>query len=205
MTVGVTGGIGSGKSTVCRRLQEEGAFLIEADEVGREVVVAEAVLRELVSEFGSDILDGKGWLDRAELGRRAFSDRSATDRLNRIVWPQLGRLLEEKVRNALCENSSRTVVVDAALLFEWGDPRSLCDVMVVVTASKELRMRRTMDRLGLSDEEVTDRMASQIPEESKVRAADFVIVNDGSREELERSVMDVWSKIRLIESKESGN
>ena len=196
MIVGVTGGIGSGKSTVCRMLQGRGAFLVEADEVGREAVDDEAVRSALVEAFGSDILDSAGELDRRELGRRAFVDRASTDRLNAIVWPALGKRLRSRIEEALHEDATRPVVVDAALLVEWGDPKDLCDVLLVVTADLMERVRRSMKRLGLSEAETRDRMGSQAPEEKKIELADFVIVNNGSLEELERKTMEIWSEMQ---------
>ncbi|MDA0748206.1 MAG: dephospho-CoA kinase [bacterium] len=198
MKVGVTGGIGAGKSSVCRLLGELGALVIEADAVGHEAVQDPVVLKELVADFGADILDEAGKLNRRELGRRAFATEAGRKRLNEIVWPLLGRLLLDRAEEALAAQPHRPVVIDAALLVEWGTPKSICDVLVVVTAPQEIRVRRTMERMGLSEAEVEARMASQFPEEEKVRLADYVIVNDGSEMELVEKTRAVWEQIRVL-------
>ena len=196
MTVGVTGGIGAGKSSVCRIFEAEGALVVDADAVGHETVADPDVLRELAAAFGSDILDAEGRLVRRELGRRAFASEAGRKHLNAIVWPPLDRRLRRRIREALDECPGRPVVVDAALLVEWGDSKAFCDLLVVVTAPREVRTARTMARLGISETEAGARMASQLPEEEKVRVADYVIVNDASAEELERKARAVWREIQ---------
>ena len=195
MRVGVTGGIGAGKSLVAKIFEKNGAYVVEADRVGRDAVVDQAVRGDLVEAFGSVILDAEGELDRRELGRRAFAGKSANEKLNSIVWPRLAELLREETRTSLKADPSRTVVVDAALLLEWGDPKDFCDVLVVVTASEASRIQRTMDRMGITETEVLERMRSQLPEEKKLRAADFVIVNDAGLDVLKFRALDVWSRI----------
>ena len=196
MTVGVTGGIGAGKSSVCRIFEAEGALVVDADAVGHETVADPDVVRELAAAFGADILDSEGCLVRRELGRRAFASEAGRKQLNAIVWPPLDRRLRRRIREALDACPGRPVVVDAALLVEWGDPKAFCDLLVVVTAPREVRTARTMARLGISETEAGARMASQLPEEEKVRVADYVIVNDASAEELERKARAVWREIQ---------
>lgn len=195
MIVGVTGGIGAGKSRVCEVFAREGARVIEADEVGRQTVEDPAVLRALAQAFGNDILDEQGALNRRELGRRAFASATARKRLNAIVWPSLGRRLREAAERLHSECPDRPVVVDAALILEWGDRHALCDALVAVTAPETRRIQRAMERKGLSEEEVRDRMASQLPESEKVAAADYVIENAGSLSDLESRAMAVWRQI----------
>lgn len=203
MIVGVTGGIGAGKSRVCDVFARQGAYVIEADEVGREAVDAPAVLRSLAETFGRDILDEDGALVRRELGRRAFASIEARDRLNAIVWPTLVEKLKDWTRSALAEHPERPVVIDAALILEWGEHRELCDVLVVVTAPETVRIRRAMERKGLSEAEVRERMACQLPESEKVEAADFVIENAGSTTELETRALAVWQQIVITGRKET--
>lgn len=195
MIVGVTGGIGAGKSRVCDVFARNGAYVIEADEVGREAVEDPAVLRALAETFGRDILDENGLLVRRKLGRRAFASIEARDRLNVIVWPTLVEKLKDRARSALAEHPERPVVIDAALILEWGDRRELCDTLVVVTAPETDRVRRAMERKGLSAAEVRERIACQLPESVKVEAADFVIENDVSAAELETRARSVWRQI----------
>ncbi len=195
MIVGVTGGIGAGKSRVCDVFARHGAYVIEADEVGRAAVDDPAVLRSLAETFGPGILDENGVLVRRELGRRAFASTEARDRLNAIVWPTLTAKLKERTRSALAHRPQRPVVIDAALILEWGEHRDLCDVLVVVTAPETVRIQRAMERKGLSETEVRERMACQLPESDKVEAADFVIENTGSAAELETVAHSVWRQI----------
>ena len=193
MVIGVTGGLGSGKTSVCRLFEARGALVIEADRVGREVVEDPDVLEALVAAFGQDIVED-GRLDRRRLGQRAFADAPSNERLNRIVWPPLVRKLRADVEAALREQPDRPVVVDAALLVEWGD-LSWLDALVVVTASEQARKARMMARMGLSGAEVEARMRAQLPEEEKVRRADCVIVNDGTSEDLRTRASEVWARL----------
>jgi dephospho-CoA kinase len=192
--IGVTGGLGSGKTSVCRLFEDRGARIIEADRTGREVVEDPEVLEALVFAFGEDIVDDSGRLDRRRLGQRAFADPASNERLNRIVWPPLLRKLRADVESALREQPDRPVVVDAALLVEWGD-LSWIDALVVVTAPVEIRKARMMSRMGLSGEEVEARMQAQLPEEEKVRLADYVIANEGTEEGLKARASEVWSRL----------
>ena len=195
MIVGVTGGIGAGKSRVSDVFAREGAYVIEADEVGRAAADDPAVLGSLAETFGRGILDENGVLVRRELGRRAFASIKARDCLNAIVWPALAEKLKDCARSALAQHPERPVVIDAALILEWGKRRELCDVLVVVTAPETVRIQRAMARKGLSEAEVRERMACQLPESDKVDAADFVIENAGSAAELETVARSVWRKI----------
>ena len=194
MVIGVTGGLGSGKTSVCRLFEAHGARVIEADRTGREVAEDPEVLEALIFAFGEDIVDDSGRLNRRRLGQRAFADTASNERLNRIVWPPLLRKLRADVEAALREQPDRPVVVDAALLVEWGDLNWL-DALVVVTAPEQVRKARMMGRMGLSEEEVEARMQAQLPEEEKVRQADYVIVNDGTEEDLKARASEVWARL----------
>lgn len=195
MRIGVTGGTGAGKTTVCSLYERLGAARVDADRVGHETLEVPKVRDELVAAFGPEVVDENGRIVRRELGRRAFASDAGRETLNRIVWPPLDRLLQEKVRGLLAENPDRPVVVDAALILEFGSPERLCDVLVVVTADRETRKRRTMERLGIDAEQAEARMAAQLPDEEKVAAADYVIRNDGTQADLERKAGEVWEAI----------
>ena len=195
MTVGVTGNMGAGKSTVCRVFESEGALVLDADGVGHETLGDPLVRRQLVAAFGEAILGPDGKIIRPELGRRAFASKEAREQLNTIVWPALGRRLNEARAGALRDQPERPVVIDAALLIEWGDPRAFCDVLVVVGAPASLRRERSMHRLGLTRAEAEARMASQLPDDEKARVADHVIENDGSLEALKQRARALWQQI----------
>jgi dephospho-CoA kinase len=193
--VGVTGGIGAGKSTVCQTFSDLGGFVIDADVVGHETVRDPDVIRQLADGFGADVLDAEGQIIRPVLGQRAFASDAQRDKLNAIVWPPLRALLRKKIQQALNDDQSRPVVVDAALLVERGNPKDLVDVLVVVSAPDEIRVGRTMNRLGISEAEVKDRMAAQLPQSEKVRVADFVIENDSTPDVCRERAAKVWQEI----------
>ena len=195
MIVGVAGGIGAGKSTVCQVFKEAGALVIDADAVGHEAIRDSEVIRELANAFGNEILDANGQVVRRELGRRAFASDAGREKLDAIVWHPLRKLLECKIQAALTEKPKRPVVVDAAVLVERGDPKALVDVLVVVTAPVALRIVRTMDRLGISEDEVKARHNAQLPDEDKVAVADFVVVNDKTPAVCRERALAVWNQI----------
>ncbi len=182
MIVGVTGCPGSGKTILAVELSNNGWILVNADDIGREVVEHnKAILDELAGAFGDDILDGEGRLRRRELGRRAFANQEKTRKLNAIVHPPLIRLLKRRV-NAL-RTSGGNVVVDCALIFEWGI-EGIFDEVICVAADIHLRMERIMLRDGRSAGEFDDLCAAQFPEIEKIRRAGIVIKNNGPVESL---------------------
>ncbi|MFH1006525.1 MAG: dephospho-CoA kinase [Candidatus Latescibacterota bacterium] len=195
MVVGVTGGIASGKTTVCRMFEAQGAKVVDADRIGHAVVEEDAqVLDAIRSAFGSDMLTGGGTLDRVKMGKQVFSDPEAKAKLEHIVHPPLLLRLREAIRQALGEDPDRPVVVDAALIVECGIV-DWFDVVVAVRVSEEKRIERLMQRNRLSMKEALNRIRSQMPEAEKIGAATFVIRNDGDMEELEQRAREVWSGV----------
>jgi len=183
VVVGLTGGLGAGKSTVARALAAAGARVVDADRMGHAVLEEAGVRRELAAAFGADVLGADGGVRRDELGRRAFATPEALARLNAVVHPRLLSRLRDEIESLAAEGYRGLVVLDAALLVEW-DLGAWCDVVVAVTAPLEARRRRAQTALGLSDADVEARLARQLPEEERVRYADRVLVNDGSVEDL---------------------
>ena len=183
VVVGLTGGLGAGKSTVARALAAAGARVVDADRMGHAVLEEAGVRRELAAAFGADVLGADGGVRRDELGRRAFATPEALARLNAVVHPRLLSRLRDEIESLAAEGYRGLVVLDAALLVEW-DLGAWCDVVVAVTAPLEARRRRAQTALGLSDADVEARLARQLPEEERVRYADRVLVNDGSEEDL---------------------
>lgn len=196
MIVGVTGGIGAGKSTVCAAFEKAGAHVIDADAVGHEILNDPAVIRNLIDAFGPEILDADGRVMRRAVGKRAFASKEGREKLDAAVWRPLRQALLDKIRAALDRKPERLVVVDAALLVERGDPKAWIDVLVVVTAPEPVRIKRTMARLGISKAEVKARMAAQLPESNKVAVADFVVVNDATAEACRRRARCVWKQLQ---------
>jgi len=194
LVVGVTGGIGAGKSTVSRMLADLGARVVDADVIAREVLREDPdLVSGLAREFGQDLLTPDGSLNRRELGRRAFRDRRSRERLDRLMHPPIlarTRQLLERIRK---QGYDGIVVVDAALLVECR-ALDMVDDLVVVTAPKAVRHRRLREDRGLSSEEIRARAAAQLPPKEKVKLADVIIVNDGSREDLRRQVRELWGR-----------
>ena len=195
MIVGITGGMGSGKSSFARKLEELGAKRIDADRVGHRVIERPEILRDLLAAFGEDLINPAGELNRRELGRRAFADEASCTRLNQIVHPLLEKELKNQIDRARNPGSENVVVVDAALIFEWGDLQRF-DVIVVVDAKEEVRIERLIRGGMISEAEVRRRMACQMPVEEKAARADWVVDNNGSLQDLRREAEHLWPKLR---------
>ena len=194
MVIGITGGIGSGKSSLVRLLVQRGAAAVDADRIGHQVLEIPEVSTALTQAFGPAITDSEGKVVRQELGKQAFASREGFERLSRIVRPVLEQRLWEEVALAEGPGRDHLVVVDAALIYEWGVAERF-DRIVVVDAAVPLRRQRAMARQGLSLEEVEKRMAWQLPAQEKVARADLVVRNEGTLEELEQAADLVWRHV----------
>ncbi|MGA5798699.1 dephospho-CoA kinase [Streptomyces cellulosae] len=192
LTVGLTGGIGAGKSEVSRLLVERGAVLIDADRIAREVVEPGTPgLAAVVEAFGEDILAEDGSLDRPRLGALVFNDPEKLATLNSIVHPLVGARSRE-LEEAAPEDA--VVVHDVPLLTENG-LAPLYDVVIVVDASPETQLDRLVRLRGMSEEDARARMAAQATREQRRAIADIVIDNDVPLDELERRVKEVWADL----------
>ena len=189
--VAVTGGIGSGKSTVAARLAHHGAEVIDLDEVAREIVQpGEPALEEIAARFGQDLLLADGSLDRAELARRAFVDDDTRRELDRITHPRVASRIAERLTVLAGEDHhdpSRIIVVDHPLLIETGQA-SRFDTVVAVLADEELRLSRLVEQRGLDAEDVRARMRQQVDDQARRAAADHVLVNEGDLDVLNAEV-----------------
>lgn len=192
MKVGLTGGIGSGKSEVSRRLADRGALVIDADRIAREVVEPGTVgLARVVEAFGPQVLREDGTLNREKLGSIVFSDPEALRRLNAIVHPLVG---ERAAALQAAAPPGAIVVYDVPLLVENGLADQY-DVVVVVDAAEETRLDRLVRLRGMTEADAKARMAAQASREERLRVADIVIPNDGSLAELRRHVDEVWERL----------
>ena len=191
--IGVTGGIGSGKTTLCRMFQSWGGEVIDADQLAREVVEGnQSILKRLAREFGPETLNPDGSLNRRGLGRLAFKSPRERIKLNRIVHPPLLKLLKTKIRSA---KEPGPLIVDAALLIEW-DLSEILDYLIIVRAAREVKAKRIGQKW--SREEIEERMAAQLQEEEIAERADLVINNDGSLKELETEARRAWKVINQL-------
>jgi dephospho-CoA kinase len=189
IVVGLTGGIGAGKSEVARRLAELGARVIDADRLAREVVATGTDgLAEVVAEFGPEILGPDGALDRPALGRRVFGDDAARRRLEKIIHPRVRARTAELIAAG---RPDEVVVNDVPLLVETGLAGGY-DVVVVVEADPDIRVRRLVDGRGMSEAEARSRIAAQATDEQRRAVADAVLRNDGSLDELRAAVDRLW-------------
>ncbi len=181
ITVGLTGNVAGGKTAVANRWRDAGVAVIDADRLGHAVLTEDReAQRALIEAFGTEIVDGDGSIDRVALGARAFRSPEATARLNAVVHPPLLERLDREI-DATRREGHRVVVIDAALIFEFGIPEAL-DRIVLVTAPRELRAERLARQRDLSPERIEELMAAQMPDAEKVDRSDYVIVNDGSIE-----------------------
>ena len=190
--VGLTGGIGSGKSTVARLLAEHGAIVIDADAIAREIVEpGQPALAEIADRFGSGILDASGALDRGALAAIVFHDTAALADLNAITHPRIAERTAELIAAA---PEDAVVVYDMPLLVENGLAEGW-DAVVVVIADRQVRIERLRER-GLDDDDIEARMSRQASDEERRAVADIIIDNSGSMEELRSQVDDAWRKLQ---------
>ena len=199
--VGITGGIACGKTTVSDLLAEKGAIPINADEIGHQLLKANSpVIDELTETFGQGILDASGDVSRKKLGAIVFKDKSARERLNSILHPLIIERSRGQARQLVTEDPTCVVLLDAPLLIEAGAYDTV-DLIVVVTASPEAQLRRTLERSvaqgrPLTETEVQARIDSQMPVTEKVKYADVIIENEGTLEELCMQVDALWERLQ---------
>jgi dephospho-CoA kinase len=190
--IGLTGNIGSGKSTVLRMLEQLGARIIDADALVREVMAeGTPVWQAIVETFGEGVLDQQGEIDRSGLGSLVFNDRDALTRLEAIVHPAVHERFTEIVRNS----EEHVVAVEAVKLIESGVHQEMSSLWLVTCPAEE-RLRRLVESRGISPEEIEDRLRAQMPEEQQAQWADVVIDNAGSLENTREQVEAEWEKIR---------
>lgn len=191
--MGLTGGVGSGKSTVAAMLAARGAFVIDADAIAREVVAPGSEgLEALVAAFGTGVLAEDGSLDRPALAALAFRDEQAREQLNAITHPRIAARTAELMAGAAL---GQVLVHDVPLLVELALMPAY-DVVVVVDASDATRIRRLESR-GMSRDEAERRMAAQATREERLAAADVVVDNEGDLEDLGRQVDQLWAKLSV--------
>ena len=185
--LGLTGGSGSGKSTVCVILSSLGAYIIDADIIARQIVETDMpAYREIVSAFGEEILMPDKTINRKKLGEIVFSDEKKLAVLNSITH----KAISDEVCRLVNENSDKPVVIDAPLLFDFPEILELCTKTAVVIADTELRIRRIMTRDGLSREIAEKRIASQRPQEELAKLSDIVWENNGNTDDLRSAIIE---------------
>ncbi len=202
-TIGLTGGLGSGKTTVAAILRELGAETIDADRVGHEVYAPGTPgWKAVTAAFGSDIVAPDGTIDRAKLGAIVFADHARLAQLEAIVHPLIFQEIQARIAARRGEARGKPIVVEAAVLLEanW---RSLVDEVWVVTATPDAVRERIRAQRGWDDARIAARLAAQWSDAERCRHADVVIRNTGSLEELRRQVVEAWQ--RLIAARRPGD
>jgi dephospho-CoA kinase len=193
--IGLTGGIGSGKSTVAQMLQQKGAKLLSADAAGHEVYEpGRPAWREIVDAFGSDVVGADGKIDRKKLGPIVFSDPEQLRRLNAITHPRMKELMREKLEAARA-GGARIAVLEAALLFDagWDD---LAEEVWVTVVPPEVAAKRTAERSGISVEEALSRIRAQMSSEERIARSQVVIDTDCPLERTEEQVSEEWERLQ---------
>jgi dephospho-CoA kinase len=196
ITIGLTGGIASGKSLVAELFRRLGAAVIESDSIAREVVEPGTTgWQSVVAEFGQDILASDSTIDRAKLGRIIFSDRERRNTLNAILHPLIINTIRERIADLGRKYPEALVVADIPLLIECGLQHEF-DAVIVVWSPVELQRKRLMERDGLSAAEAQQRIDAQMALNEKQAHATYVIKNDGSEKQTEEQVQKIFLTIK---------
>jgi dephospho-CoA kinase len=193
--IGLTGGIGAGKSTVTQMLEELGAAVIDADQVGHQIYLPDLpAWREIVATFGQTVLNADRTINRQALGKLVFADPEALHTLNRIVHPKMFDRMAELIAELRAHGGMKAIVVEAAVLIEanW---MPLVDQVWVVVASEAVVVNRLAKQRHLSPKQVRTRIAAQLSNDERLRHAHMVIRNDGSLDEVRTAVLQAWDPL----------
>jgi dephospho-CoA kinase len=195
LRVGLTGGLACGKSFVGKTLESLGAHLIHADDLGHQTLSPDGeAYGPVIQEFGRQILDSEGRIDRHRLAALVFGNRERLDKLNAIVHPAVHRLqnsMEQKIR---AEDPQALVVVEAAILIEIGSYKNY-DRIILVTCTEQQQIERAMSREGVTLEDVKARLSRQLPLDEKRQFADYLIDTSGTKEHTIRQTEEVYGKL----------
>jgi dephospho-CoA kinase len=199
LLVGLTGGIGSGKTLAASFFKELGAHIIDADQLSKDLVrPGEAAYNEIVIHFGENILEDTGCLNRKKLAKIVFQNREEMRVLEGILHPKIFKK-EQEVYSRICiKDPAAIVIIDAALLIESGNYKHV-DTVIVVRSEEKLQMQRLLSRSGFSLEEGEARIKNQMRLEEKIKYADFILDNNLEQVELKKKAQDLYSKLLSIE------
>ena len=194
MIIGLTGGIASGKSTVSNFFKELGVEIVDADIVAREISERKATIDKICNIFGRDILDENGRIVREKLRERVFQDRELVQKLNSIIHPQVIEYFKERRER---NRRDELLIFDIPLLYE-AKMDTLCDKVIVVGVDRKKQIERVIQRDGSSEEVARNIIANQMSLDDKIKRANFVIMNDGTLEELKGKVLKVYKELREV-------
>jgi dephospho-CoA kinase len=192
MKVGLTGGIGAGKSTVADLFSQKGAVVIRSDELARQVIEPQTPgFQQVIDRFGKDFVNSEGYIDRAKLAQIVFHDDAALKDLENIIHP----LVRSKTNQIIDQHTSETIIVNEIPLLLEKNMECLFDFLVIVISSEKNRLERLAQR-GLTTEQASARMAKQVSDDERKAAADFLIVNDGNLDQLDADVEKIWQTLQ---------
>jgi dephospho-CoA kinase len=198
LIVGLTGGVASGKTAISQVLKEEGAYIIDADQIARELVQPhKPAWNELIRAFGKEILQEDGSIHRKKLADKVFADPKKRKLLNQILHPRIKEEMGRRTKEIGQKDPEAIVVIDAPLIVELGDHREM-DKLIVVASTQTQQIERLKERDGIGPEEALRILSSQMPVEEKVNLADFVIRNEGSLEKMKKRAKGVFKELRKV-------
>jgi len=198
LIVGLTGGVASGKTAVSQVLKEEGAYIIDADQIARELVQPQKpAWNELIKAFGQEILQEDGSIQRKKLADKVFVDPKQRKLLNQILHPRIKEEMDRRTKEIGEKDPQAIVVIDAPLIVELGDHREM-DKLIVVTSTQTQQIERLKDRDRTNTEEALRIVSSQMPLEEKLKFADYVIRNEGSMEETKKRAKEVYQELKKV-------
>ena len=205
LIVGLTGGVASGKTTVSKVLREEGATLIDADQIARELVQPQTLAwQELVRVFGNEILNRDGSIHRQKLASLIFSNPRQKSLLNRILHPRIKEEIGRRLKGIQQKDPDAIVVIDAPLLIETGGHREM-DKVIVVVSTETQQIDRLRKRNQLNEGQARAMLSSQMSLEEKTKVADYVIRNEGSLEETRQRARDLFQELKRIALQPKGD
>ncbi len=191
--VGLTGGIGTGKSFAASIFKKLGAKVIDADKLGHKALTkGSSAYKRVVAAFGKKVLKPDLSIDRKALAGVVFSDRKKLEKLNRIVHPGIIREISKRIGKAA---KGEILIVDAPLICE-ANITGLMNVLIVVKASRKNQLERCDDKPGVRKKDVRKRIAHQMPLNKKIRMADYVVDNNGTKEDTRRQIREIWKKLK---------
>ena len=195
LKVGLTGGIGSGKSELSRFFKKWGAYIFDADKEAKNIIdTNDAAQKEIIAEFDTNILNVENKIDKKKLARVAFQDENHQLRLNSIMHPYVFQEIDKQIDNVSSANKHKIFIVDAALIYESGADTHM-DFVIVITSLLRFRAERAMGRGNMTREDFMKRVDLQWPDDDKAQLADFIIPNNSSVEDLEKEAREIFDKL----------
>ena len=195
LKVGLTGGIGTGKSTASTLFKDLGAFIFDADKEAKRLLDTSKIIQdELIAEFGTDILNGENNIDRGKLARISFQDEEHQFILNSIIHPHIFEKIDESFEKISLQQKYPIFIVDGALIFESGLHTHL-DYIITITANMKFRMSRILENTKLTRDDIVRRIELQWRDDEKIRFSDFTIPNNGTEKELKAQIQKVYAKL----------